>query len=136
MPRNVIGLAAYLSFLVVPATFAAGDAVEATAEEVAVGTVIEGTIVAVAFDFGNLQTDIPASAMTIDLDDPFTFSCKGASFPATWVSSYEDVAEGEWLGLSGQGDQVQIAVSFGNADETSGCGVGDTVGLKLTALTE
>lgn len=127
MPRNVICLAAYLSFLAVAA--------ETTAEEVVQGTAVEGTIVAIDFGFGNLQTDIPASAMTIDLGDPFTFSCNDASFPATWASWYEDVAEGEWLGLTGQGNQVQIAVSFGNADETSGCGVGDTVGLKLSAPT-
>ncbi len=135
MSRNVISLVAYLCFLA-PAVIAVGDAAEATAAEVAKGTVIEGTIVDVDMGYGNLQTDIPADAMTIDLGDPFTFSCKGASFPATWVSWYEDVAEGEWLGLTGQGDQVQIAVSFGHADEASECGVGDTVGLKLTVPTE
>ena len=60
------------------------------------------------------------------------FISSDASFPATWVSWYEDVAEGEWLGLTGQGDRVRIAVSFGHADEVSGCAVGNPVVLRLT----
>ena len=122
-------------FLVLVAIVAVG-AIEATAEEVANATVVEGTIVAVDAGYGNLQTDVPASAMTIEFGDTFTFSCKDVSFPATWVSWYEDVGEGEWLGLPGQGDQVQIAVSFGDADEASGCAAGDRVALRLPAATD
>jgi S-adenosylmethionine hydrolase len=93
--------------------------------------VLEGNVVETGSAYGNLQTDIPASAITIPLGGKLTFACKEASFPATWVSWYGDVADGEWLALAGEGDRVQVAVSFGDADAASGCSRGDRVRLIL-----
>ncbi|MEJ2088987.1 MAG: SAM-dependent chlorinase/fluorinase [Gammaproteobacteria bacterium] len=93
--------------------------------------VIEGSIVGTGSGYGNLQTDIPASAMTLDQGEKFTFACKEGSFQATWVSWYSDVPEGEWLGLPGEEGRVQMAISFGDADVASGCGRGDPVRLTL-----
>lgn len=103
----------------------------ATAAPAPEARVIEGSIIGTGSGYGNLQTDIPASAMTLDQGGKFTFACKDGSFQATWVSWYSDVPEGEWLGLPGEGDRVQIAISFGDADVASGCGRGDPVRLTL-----
>lgn len=106
-------------------------AVAASAAPAPDARVIEGSIVGTGSGYGNLQTDIPASAMTLDEGEKFTFACKEGSFQATWVSWYSDVPEGEWLGLSGEEGRVQMAISFGDADVASGCGRGDRVRLTL-----
>jgi len=98
---------------------------DGAAEKAATGRIVE-----VGYGYGNLQTDIPASATSVELGSPFTFSCKGKSFTATWVSWYSDVGEGEWLGLEGEGGKVQLAVSFGDANAESGCGEGDEVRVE------
>jgi S-adenosylmethionine hydrolase len=85
-----------------------------------------GTIVEVGMGYGNLQTDVSAENLGLTPGDRFTFTCREATFPATWAEWYSDVPEGEWLGLSA-GGRVQIAVSFGDANARSGCGEGDAV---------
>jgi S-adenosylmethionine hydrolase len=95
---------------------------------------LDGTIVEVGYGYGNLQTDIPVSSFAIEIGETFTFSCRDRSFTSTWVSRYSDVPEGSWLGLTGAGDRIQIAISFGDANAESGCGEGDQV--KITSGAE
>jgi S-adenosylmethionine hydrolase len=92
---------------------------------------LSGEIVEVNDQFGNLNTDIPAAQLTLKVGQPFVFQCRDRDFEATFAAWYSDVPEGEWLGLINETNHLQLAVNFGDANEVSGCRLGDSVTVTL-----
>ncbi len=88
------------------------------------------TIVRVGDTFGNLETDLDAARLGLSPGSGFTLICKDQTIGATWGTWYTDVPEGEWLGLTNEDGNVQIAINGGNADTGSGCTTGDVLTIR------
>ena len=65
----------------------AGLALSATSD-------LKGEIVEVNEDFGNLNTDIPAAQLPLEVGQPFVFQCRDGVFEATFAGWYSEVPEG------------------------------------------
>lgn len=92
---------------------------------------LQGKIVSVGESYGNLDTDIELSIIT--LGQRLSVSCKEHSVEAVFVTGYGDVASGEWLALENEDGMLQFAISFGDASETLNCGVGDAITVTVEA---
>ena len=90
-----------------------------------------GSILDVAYGYGNLETDIPIEKLAISIGSAFSFSCRDKSHSARLVTWYSDVPEGDWLGLENQSGNLQLAINNGDADVLSGCGKGDQIELSF-----
>ena len=95
--------------------------------QAALAAEFEGKVVSVGVDFGNLDTDIAVEPLKLRIGQPFSFHCRDAKIDALYVEWYADVDAGEWLGLANDRGQLQLSVSYGDANSVSGCGMNDAV---------
>ncbi len=108
-----------------------GGAAANDVEEVAVQR-LTGTITEVGREFGNLDSDIPESAINaagISKGDRVRFECNGRTFDVTVGTTYADVARGEWIAFINWDSKLRFARSFANAAETSGCKKDDLISV-------
>ena len=94
-------------------------------------TTVEGMVLSLGQHFGNLNTDIPITALPLELGESFTVSCNARTVQATLAADYADVHAGDWLGIENAQGHLQLAISFGDAAETLGCRVGDGVTIEF-----
>lgn len=94
-------------------------------------TTVEGMVLSLGQHFGNLNTDIPITALPLELGESFTVSCNAQSVQATLAADYADVHAGDWLGIENAQGDLQLAISFGDAAETLGCQVGERLTIEF-----
>jgi S-adenosylmethionine hydrolase len=92
---------------------------------------LSGTVLTVDDVHGNLNTDIECStveAFGFELGDGFAATCAaGMRIEGKFVVTYSDVANGEWVGLINDDDNLQVAISFGDASAATNCSAGDAI---------
>ena len=88
------------------------------------------TIVRVGDSYGNLETDLAAATLALSEGARFRLACGEKTFEATWAVWYGDVPEGDWLGLTNEDGNVQIAINGGDADAAAGCTTGDVLTIS------
>ena len=91
----------------------------------------EGVVLSLGQHFGNLDTDIAIAELPIELGETFVINCNSRSVMAVLAADYADVHAGDWLGIENDQGQLQLAISFGDAAETLGCRVGDSVSVEF-----
>jgi S-adenosylmethionine hydrolase len=94
---------------------------------------LQGKVVSVGEQFGNLNTDIQLTAWEITMGQPLIVSCKGNHANAVFAGSYSDVAMGDWLVLANEDGTLQVAIHSGDADEQLGCAAGDSITVVIEA---
>lgn len=94
-------------------------------------TSVEGVVLSLGQHFGNLNTDIPMAALPLELGESFVVNCNSHSEMATLAADYADVHAGDWLGIENAEGHLQLAISFGDAANTLGCRVGDSVTIEF-----
>jgi len=103
------------------------------------GSEIRGSIAHVD-RYGNMITNIPASLVNeagFDLGDRVAVSVDNESVNATFVGTYGDVPEGDWLILiEDSAGAVEVARNMENAAETVDGSAGDAVFLMQVPLEE
>ena len=85
-------------------------ACQSAGEKDSTPVVLEGNVHEVSSNHGNLDTDIDESFVTeagLQKGSKFLFTCNGQTFTATFGTTYEDVAQGDWVGF--------LRVSFARA---------------------
>jgi S-adenosylmethionine hydrolase len=91
---------------------------------------VEGKIHEVSDNHGNLNTDIDEALVTeagLQKGGKFLFTCNGQTFTATFGTTYDDVASGDWVGFINWEKKLRVARNAANAAQTSGCGLNDLV---------
>ena len=124
MPRAT---SAMRHFLVTTALLFAASATATEANR------IEATIVAVGFEYANIDTDLDHSTLVqsgLSTGDQFSVIYGSETLSVTLGSDYGDVEAGQWIALPTDGNKVQLAISFGHACTAIECTAGD----KLTVV--
>jgi S-adenosylmethionine hydrolase len=96
------------------------------------GGAVIGTVLLVD-RFGNLITNIPASAIDDLGGAPHVRLRIGAAFIDTIATTFSDVAKGVALVYVGSGDHIEVAVNEGRAADALRIGVGDRIRLERRA---
>ena len=93
---------------------------------------LNGTIVGISEDFGNLDTSFSQAnidTLGIELGSEYTLLHQDTSITVTLGSTYSDVAEGEWISFLDDRGKLRIARNLENAAATLNAKVGDAIAL-------
>lgn len=94
-------------------------------------TTLQGKVIAVGSEYGNLDTDIAIKLITLDFGESFSISCRTRSEKAVFAADYADVHSGEWLGLENGEGKLQLAISYGDAADVLNCSVDDAITITF-----
>ena len=96
--------------------------------------VLTASVIGVDHEYANVRTSVSAmewNQLGVAIGTRMVIEHKGARVDATFVETYGNVANGEWLGLL-EDDHLKIAISFGHACEIMDCAIGDRLTITVT----
>ena len=91
---------------------------------------LQAKITAVGFEYANITTDLDFSALVgagVKMGQSFEVAHGERRLKVTLGGDYGDVEVGNWVALAGDGDKVELAISFGHACTEINCTVGDVL---------
>ena len=90
-------------------------------------SLLNTSVVGIDDEYSNIRTSISAmewDRFDVPMGSSVVINFKGMRFEATFVQTYADVSNGDWLVLV-EDDHLKIAISFGHACEIVDCVIGD-----------